>query len=438
MIDTNAQGRSLRGDIVFVFALGLACYLAWQLRDVLVVLYVSALFAVVFAPVGAGRLEGTVGEMAALQGHRGAGIAPGDRGHPGGLWISGAAAGDSRPAGVFERSAVANAWPFSIAYGRFRLPIRFDPNDVIAHVQDVVSGAATQTLILDQKTGQSKLFSVVMGVILTVYFILEGDHAYRWFLSFFPPQNRERLDLTLQRAEVRMGKWLLGQGSLMLILGISSTIVYLILGVRYAYALGALAGMLNVIPIIGATVSIVLALLVAAIDSWGRVLGVAIFFAIYLQVENSLLVPRIMKSRVGLPGLAILRWPLLLGSSLAGVVGALVSVPTAVLVAELVDQYLVNKGSARADAIIAANVDRSVALFHRLDRRVDGELHHSAIGEETNQASGEELVGNRCGRPRRPLPVFDRCRTRQDGSEGGGTNRGRGVAASFISRLLVR
>jgi predicted PurR-regulated permease PerM len=89
-------------------------------------------------------------------------------------------------------------------------------------------------------------------------------------------------------------------------------------------------------------VCIALTLLVAAIDSWGRVIGVAIFYAIYLQVENSFLVPRIMKSRVGLPGLAILV-ALLIGSAVAGVVGALVSVPTAVLVAELVNEYLVNK-----------------------------------------------------------------------------------------------
>ncbi len=71
-------------------------------------------------------------------------------------------------------------------------------------------------------------------------------------------------------------------------------------------------------------------------------LGVAIFYVIYLQVENSFLTPRIMRSRVGLPGLAILV-ALLLGSDLAGVVGALVSVPTAVLVAELADEYLVSK-----------------------------------------------------------------------------------------------
>jgi len=69
---------------------------------------------------------------------------------------------------------------------------------------------------------------------------------------------------------------------------------------------------------------------------------VAIFYLVYLQVENSFLTPRIMRNSVGLPGLAILI-ALLLGSALGGVPGALVSVPTAALVAVLIDEYLVNK-----------------------------------------------------------------------------------------------
>jgi predicted PurR-regulated permease PerM len=142
-----------------------------------------------------------------------------------------------------------------------------------------------------------------------------------------------------------MGKWLLGQGSLMLILGVVSTIVYLSLHVRYAYALGVLTGLLNVIPVLGAAICIALALLVAAIDSWGRVLGIAIFYVIYLQVENSYLTPRIMKNRVGLPGLAIVM-ALIIGSALEGILGAMVSVPTAVLVAVLLDEYFVRKDAA--------------------------------------------------------------------------------------------
>ena len=139
-----------------------------------------------------------------------------------------------------------------------------------------------------------------------------------------------------------MGKWLIGQGSLMLILGVTSTLVYLSLHVRYAYALGVLTGFLNIIPVVGAAVCVTLAIFVAAIDSWQRVVGIAIFYVIYLQVENSFLTPRIMRNSVGLPALAILM-ALLLGSALEGVPGAMVSVPTAVLVAELVNEYLVVK-----------------------------------------------------------------------------------------------
>jgi predicted PurR-regulated permease PerM len=75
------------------------------------------------------------------------------------------------------------------------------------------------------------------------------------------------------------------------------------------------------------------------------VLGIAVFYLVYLQVENSYLVPRIMRNRVGLPGLAILV-ALLLGFALEGVPGAMVSVPTAVLVAVLVDEYFVHKEAA--------------------------------------------------------------------------------------------
>jgi predicted PurR-regulated permease PerM len=139
-----------------------------------------------------------------------------------------------------------------------------------------------------------------------------------------------------------MEKWLVGQLSLMLILGTVSTIVYLSLGVRYPYVLGVVTGLLNVIPVLGVTVSLVLAVLVAVIDSWGRVLGVVIFFAVYLQVENTWLTPRIMQSRVNLPALGVFV-SLLLGSALGGIPGAMVAIPTAVLVSVLLDEYLVQK-----------------------------------------------------------------------------------------------
>jgi predicted PurR-regulated permease PerM len=86
-----------------------------------------------------------------------------------------------------------------------------------------------------------------------------------------------------------------------------------------------------------------------------RVLGIAIFYFIWVQVENSFLVPRIMGSRVGLPGLSILV-ALLIGSELGGVLGAIVSVPTAVLVSVLIDEYLVKKEE-RVEIVVTVSED---------------------------------------------------------------------------------
>jgi predicted PurR-regulated permease PerM len=215
-------------------------------------------------------------------------------------------------------------------------------------LQDFASSSASIVLI-SLRNGAGRFFDLLTGIILTVYFMLEGEHAYEWFLSFFPPEQRSRLDRALSRAELRMGKWLLGQASLMLTLGLVSTIAFLALKVRYAYALGVLMGAFNLIPILGALISVSLALLVAAIDSWGRALGVLIVYLIYAQVENSILTPRIMQRSVGLSGLAVLI-SLMLGASIAGVVGALVSVPTAVLVGELLNEYLVKPKIAAHDS----------------------------------------------------------------------------------------
>ena len=342
---TKSEASStLRRDIVFTFALGIACYLAWLIRDVLVLLYVSALFAVVLSPVVRFTAGLRIGRWQPFKG----------------LAVFVLLLGAALLVAVFGFLALPPVLRDMQEFSR-EMPARLpgvieklkglpltqhlDTTEISSRLQDFVSSAATY-LLFSIRDWAGKLFNVTMGFILTIYFILEGDHAYRWFLSFFPSERRERLDRTLQRAEVRMGKWLLGQGSLMLIMGVASTIVYLSLHVRYAYALGVLTGLLNIVPVLGAAVCIALALLVAAIDSWGRVLGIAIFYVIYLQVENSFLIPRIMKNSVGLPGLAILI-ALVLGSALEGVVGALVSVPTAVLAAVLLDEYLVRKDAAR-------------------------------------------------------------------------------------------
>jgi len=340
MTEIPVKPRTLRSDIVFAFALALACALAWLVREVLMLVYVSALFAVVLTPVVEFTARLRIGRWRPFKGYAvffllfAMAVA---------VTVFGFLA---LPPVIRDMQQFAREMPARLPALIDRLKtIPFVDNlnmaDLAAKLQDFVSNAATY-LLFSLKDWAGTLMDVGMGFVLTVYFILEGDQAYAWCLSLFPPESRIRLDGALQRAKLRMDRWLVGQGSLMLILGVLSTIVYASLHVRYAFALGVLTGLLNIVPVLGAAFCVALALLVAAIDSWGRVLGVAIFYILYLQIENSYLTPRIMKNSVGLPGLAILL-SLLLGSAIAGVQGALVSVPTAVLVAVLIDEYLVRR-----------------------------------------------------------------------------------------------
>ncbi len=335
--------RTLRSDILFTFGVALSCYLAWLLRHVLLLLYVSALFAVVLQPLTHFIASLRIGRFRPF---RRFGIVVLLVAVLAGLTAFGflALPPAVRDLHDFGKEMPARLPALLATLKRIPLLDRLNTADMTTRIQDGAAQAAGYALV-SIKNWAGTLFDVAMGFILTIYFSLEGDGAYRWALSLIPFPVRARLDSTLQRAEKRMGRWLLGQGCLMLILGLASTVTYLALNVRYAYALGFLTGMLNIVPVVGAAVSISLALLVAAVDSWGRVLGVAIFYVVYLNVENSFLIPRIMKSSVDLPGLSILV-ALLVGAAMAGIVGAAVSVPTAVLVAVLVDEYLVKKDGA--------------------------------------------------------------------------------------------
>jgi predicted PurR-regulated permease PerM len=326
------------GDILFAFGVALVLYTAWHVRRELVLIYVSALFAVVLMPVLRGIMKLHIGKWS-----------PG-RGSAVLILFLAIAAGITLfsvftlPPVIHDLHEFARELPTRgpQILARIRnLPFaqRVNVNALNAKLQDFASNFATY-LIYSIRDWAKTLFDIITGIVLTVYFMLEGETAYFWLLSFLPVQNRQRLDTTMARAELRMGKWLLGQGTLMLILGVSSTIVFVALHVRYAYALGVIMGLFNLVPVAGALVSVTLVVLVAAIDSWGRVLGVLIFYAIYVQVETSYLTPRIMRTSVDLAGLAVII-ALLLGSALAGVVGAMVAVPTAVLVAVLLDEYLV-------------------------------------------------------------------------------------------------
>lgn len=314
--------------------------LAWKLSRELLILYVSALFAVVLMPVIERIMRLRIrnyrpSRVVAIILLLAAGVLSLT------LFFSIAVPPVIRDLRQFIIDIPAHVPDLTARLKRFPLAAKVDIDAAAARVQNILASTATY-VFTSLPNWLSHLFDILTATFLCIYFMLEGEHAYAYFLRLFRHDTRDRLDATLQRANQKMSKWLLGQGSLMLILGVTSTIVFEILQVRYAVLLGVLMGLFNIIPIAGGVVTICLAAGVAALDSWAKMAGVLIFYLVYVNIENAILTPRIMKSSVDLMGLTVLV-ALLIGTALAGIVGALVAVPTAALISVLLDEYAVQR-----------------------------------------------------------------------------------------------
>lgn len=334
------QFRAVRSHILFFIAVVLGLALAWRLRTVLELVYVSALFAVVLMPAVQQVMKIKVGKW---QPSRPVAIV--------GLVLTvfvllGVFLTLALPPVLHDMQHFTVDLPKHVnqlASRISRLPIadKFGMDSLAQRSQDL-AGMAAKYLLASAPLWLARMLDLLTAFILCIYFMMEGEFAYVYFLSLFEAETRERLTRTLAAADQRISKWLLGQGSLMLILGVTSTIVFGLLHVRYFFMLGVMMGLFNIIPIVGGMVTILLAASVAALDSWTKMAGVFIFYAIYVQVENAYLTPRIMRSSVNLMGLSVVI-ALLAGWDLAGVVGALVAVPTAALIAVIMQEYMVQK-----------------------------------------------------------------------------------------------
>jgi predicted PurR-regulated permease PerM len=343
-IDSTPEQRNardiVRGHILFAFGVFILLALAWLLVKQLLIIYVSALFAAVLMPAVT-RLTNT--KILGRTPSRAAAIL---------LLITSVALLVAvffifgLPPVVHDLNQFSAELPARIP----RIVDRLSHLPIASHLKvDTVVHRAEETLtstasylVTSLPKWLAHLFEIFTALILCIYFMLEGEGAYQFFLSLFPPNPRHRLDITLRRADQRISKWLIAQGLLMLILGVSSSIAFGLLHVRYFLLLGFLMGLFNIIPIAGGVITITLAAIVAALDSWPKMFAVIGFYLLYVNFENAFLTPRIMRSSVDLMGLTILI-ALLLGTALAGIVGALVAVPTAALIAVLLDEYAVHK-----------------------------------------------------------------------------------------------
>jgi len=181
------------------------------------------------------------------------------------------------------------------------------------------------------------VFGVVTILILTFYMLVESDTIFRRFVRLFPIQQRLRIATVSSDITIKVSAWLGGQLLLGAIIGTTATLGLWLLGMPYFFVLGFIAGIGELIPMVGPILSAIPALMVALTVSPSMALGVGVFFLVQQQFENHLLVPKLMERQVGVSAVTVII-ALLMGGSLLGIVGALLAVPTAAVLQVIFDE----------------------------------------------------------------------------------------------------
>ena len=177
------------------------------------------------------------------------------------------------------------------------------------------------------------IFTNIVGIftvfVFSFYFTLERNKLGPVIETLFGSSRQKKIIQIVDKIEEQMGAWVRGQLLLMVIIGLTAYLGLTILGVNYALPLAIIAGVLEAVPIIGPNVSAIPAILVALNSSptWLLAAAVAGFYFVIQQLENNLIVPTVMKKTVGIPPLISLL-SLLIGGRIAGVLGAILAIPT--------------------------------------------------------------------------------------------------------------
>lgn len=171
------------------------------------------------------------------------------------------------------------------------------------------------------------VFGLLTILILAFYLLVDAEKFVHMFVRLFPRSERSRVEHACRRVSGKVSAWLGGQLLLAAIIGSTAALALFLMGVPYFYVLALIAGIGEMIPIVGPLLAAVPAVAVAFSVSPALALGVAAFFFVQQQVENHVLVPKVMERQVGINAAGVIT-ALLIGGTLLGIVGAILAVPT--------------------------------------------------------------------------------------------------------------
>lgn len=251
------------------------------------------------------------------------------------------------PALLYQIEAISQNWPtYREQLGKIMAGLPFMDN-ISQQVSNTLSDSGGRIAAGITTT----TFSVLNGVIgfitflvLSLYMLASGKQMGLSVVELIPNKDLQKRIVTLGISiSQKLGYWLRGQVFLCFIIFVLALIGLLILRVDFALVLAVVAGVMEAVPMVGAYLGAIPAIIVALSDSPEKAIAVAIMFFIIQQFEGHVIVPQVMRRVLGIPPIIVLI-AVMIGGKLLGFVGVLLALPVAAAVSIIVSDVLRSKG----------------------------------------------------------------------------------------------
>ena len=210
--------------------------------------------------------------------------------------------------------------------------------DIDGITEKATSDPATAVEVVGSVAGFT--FNVLTVLLVTPYFAMAMPGIRLWLVRLLRPQHREEFLGLISESTDLMANFIVGNLVVSVIAGVVTGIGLTFIGVPYALALAAWVAITDLIPVLGAMLGAAAVAAVAFVDAPTTLIWAMLLLVVYQQIENFFIAPKVMNRAVDLnPATVIIA--LMIGGSLAGLIGALLALPFAAFIKIVAEGYIV-------------------------------------------------------------------------------------------------
>jgi predicted PurR-regulated permease PerM len=192
------------------------------------------------------------------------------------------------------------------------------------------------------------VFILAAVLLLAYHWTIDGPRTIQSLLQLIPKEQRDGLRELFSAMEAKVGYYIVGQVVLCLVIGIMALAAYLLIGLPNALVLALVAGLLEAIPMVGPMLGAIPAAIIALSLSPVKLIWVIVATLVIQQIENSILVPRIMRKAVGVnPFVSLLA--IFTFSSIFGIAGAFMAIPIAAILQLILERFVFHPSSMESE-----------------------------------------------------------------------------------------